>query len=389
MARDGARPLAGLKVVELARILAGPWIGQTLADLGADVIKVESPQGDDTRQWGPPWIEAGGSTAAAYYHACNRGKRGAVADFGDAADRHFVQRLAAGADVLIENFKTGSLAKFGLDYGTLAKANPRLVYCSVTGFGQDGPRASEAGYDIMIQGMSGIMDLTGEPGGAPQKIGVAFADIFTGVYGVVAIEAALLQRQRTGKGAYVDLALFDAMTGVLANQAMNYLASGVSPKRMGNAHPNIAPYQSIPVADGHVILAVGNDRQFASLCEVLGEPALAADPRFATNALRVANRAALDERLTKLAAGRGRGELIAALEAAVVPCGPINSVAEAMSDRQFAHRGMKIEPQGVPGIRTPLTIDGRAARSNRRSPGLGEHDAEIRAELGLPPRRRR
>jgi crotonobetainyl-CoA:carnitine CoA-transferase CaiB-like acyl-CoA transferase len=382
-----ARPLAGIKVVELARILAGPWIGQTLADLGADVIKVESPQGDDTRQWGPPFVEAGGSRAAAYYHACNRGKRGAIADFRDAADLEFVRRLAGGADVLIENFKVGTLAKFGLDYSTLAKGNPGLVYCSVTGFGQDGPRAEEAGYDIMIQGMSGIMDLTGEPDGPPQKIGVAFADIFTGVYGVIAVQAALIERRRTGRGAFIDMALFDTMTGVLANQAMNFLASGVSPKRLGNAHPNIAPYQSLAVADGHIILAVGNDRQFASLCDVLGEPGLAREPRFAENKGRVANRAALDARLKALAAGWRRDDLIAALEKAVVPCGPINSVADAMADAQFVHRAMRIAPQGVAGLRTPLMLDGRPAASPLRSPGLGEHDTQIRAELGLPPRR--
>jgi crotonobetainyl-CoA:carnitine CoA-transferase CaiB-like acyl-CoA transferase len=257
----------------------------------------------------------------------------------------------------------------------------------VTGFGQDGPYANRAGYDFIVQGMSGVMDVTGEPDREPQKIGVAFADIFTGVYGVIAVQAALIDRRRTGRGAFIDMALFDTMTGVLANQAMNFLASGVSPKRLGNAHPNIAPYQSLAVADGHIILAVGNDRQFASLCDVLGAPGLAREPRFAENKGRVANRAALDARLKALAAGWRRDDLIAALEKAVVPCGPINSVADAMADAQFVHRAMRIAPQDVAGLRTPLMLDGRPAASPLRSPGLGEHDRQIRAELGLPPRR--
>ncbi|MBL8583340.1 MAG: CoA transferase, partial [Rhizobiaceae bacterium] len=276
-------PLAGLKVIELARILAGPWIGQTLADLGADVIKVESPEGDDTRKWGPPWIDVGDDHSAAYFHACNRGKRSVVVDFSKPAGQETIRRLVGGADVLIENFKVGGLKKYGLDYETLSAVNPRLIYCSITGFGQDGPYASRAGYDFMIQGMGGIMDLTGEPAGEPQKIGVAFADIFTGVYGVVAVQAALLQRERTGLGQHIDMALFDTMTGVLANQAMNFLASGVAPRRLGNAHPNIAPYQTFAVSDGHLIVAVGNDQQFARFCAVLGVDALAQDARFATN----------------------------------------------------------------------------------------------------------
>ena len=264
------KPLEGVRVVELARILAGPWIGQTLADLGAEVIKVESPEGDDTRTWGPPYIETEGERAAAYYHACNRGKRSVVADFTTPEGQKLVRRLAETSDVLIENFKVGGLAKYGLDYAALNAVNPRLIYCSVTGFGQTGPYAQRAGYDFMIQGMAGIMDLTGDPQGEPQKMGVAFADIFTGVYGVVAIQAALLQRARTGLGQHIDMALLDCMSGVLANQAMNYLASGVAPTRLGNSHPNIAPYQTFAVADGHIIIAVGNDQQFLRLCGVLG-----------------------------------------------------------------------------------------------------------------------
>lgn len=376
-------PLAGLKVIELARILAGPWIGQTLADLGADVIKVESPEGDDTRKWGPPFIAVEGEPSAAYFHCCNRGKRSVIADFGKPEDRDFVRRLVAGADVVIENFKVGGLKKFGLDHDSLTALNPRLVYCSVTGFGQDGPRAGEAGYDFMIQGMAGIMDLTGEPEREPQKIGVAFADIFTGLYGVIAIQAALSARERTGRGAHVDMALLDAMTGVLANQAMNYLASGVTPKRLGNAHPNIAPYQTLPVADGFVIVAVGNDRQFSAFATLLGLPELAADERFVTNAARVRNRPALAELLAERTRHWARDALLSAMARAFVPAGPINSVADALADPQIIHRAMRIAPGGVPGLRSPMVIDGAPAASDRRAPRLGEHDAEIRAAMGM------
>ena len=288
-------PLKGIKVLELARILAGPWCGQTLADLGADVIKVESPEGDDTRKWGPPWIEREGEKAAAYYHAANRGKRSVTADFTTDEGRALVLDLAREADVLIENFKVGGLKKYGLDYGSLKVVNPKLIYCSITGFGQDGPYAARAGYDFMIQGMSGIMDLTGDPAGEPQKIGVAFADIFTGVYSVVAIQAALIARARTGEGQHIDMALLDCMTGVLANQAMNFLASGTVPKRLGNAHPNISPYQTFAVADGHLIVACGNDGQFVRLAEILGLGEMAADERFKTNPARVANRQLVSE----------------------------------------------------------------------------------------------
>ena len=271
-----AGALAGLRVVELARVLAGPTTGQTLADLGADVIKVESPGGDETRTWGPPFIETDGEPSAAYFHSCNRGKRSIVADFATDRGREIVRRLAARADVLIENFKVGGLAKFGLDYDSLHGLNPRLIYCSVTGFGQTGPYAKRAGYDFLIQGMSGIMSITGEPDGSPQKAGVAIADLFTGLYGAIAIEAALIERERSGRGQHLDLALFDSMSAMLANQAMNYLASGKSPRRMGNAHVNLAPYQTLPVADGWLIVAVGNDGQFARLCAVLGLETIAA-----------------------------------------------------------------------------------------------------------------
>ncbi|BDA87154.1 CoA transferase (plasmid) [Aureimonas sp. SA4125] len=381
MGPDVAPPLRGLKVLELARILAGPWIGQTLADLGADVIKVESPDGDDTRSWGPPFIERDGERSAAYFHACNRGKRSIVADFVTETGREIVLKLAASADILIENFKVGGLAKYGLDYPSLAAINPRLVYCSVTGFGQDGPEARRAGYDFMIQGMAGIMDLTGDPAGEPQKIGVAFADIFTGVYGVVAIQAALWQRQTTGRGSHIDMALFDCMTGVLANQAMNFLASGATPRRLGNAHPNIAPYQTLPVSDGHVIIACGNDGQFFRLASLLGLPQLPTDARFATNPARVTHREPLTTLLEEATSRWRRNELLAALEVAGVPAGPINTVAEVFAEPQFQHRGMAIEAGGIPGVRTPITLRGSTLDLSRPAPQLGEHGDEIRHAL--------
>ncbi|MCF1465295.1 CoA transferase [Agrobacterium vitis] len=374
-------PLSGLKVIELARILAGPWIGQTLADLGADVIKVESPQGDDTRSWGPPFIDDGVEEAAAYFHACNRGKRSITADFTRAEDIQTLRDLIASADVVIENFKVGGLAKYGLDYDSLKDLNPKLVYCSVTGFGQDGPYAQRAGYDFMIQGMSGIMDLTGEPDGAPQKIGVAFADIFTGLYGVIAIQAALAQRLQTGRGQFIDMALFDCMSAVLANQAMNYAASGIVPKRMGNNHPNIAPYQTFPVADGHIIIACGNDGQFVRLCGVLGLSELATTLEFSTNAARVAHRDQLTTVMEDKTQQFERDDLLARLEAATVPAGPINTVADLFADPQFAFRQMKITPDGVPGIRTPIVFSDAELETARRAPRLGEHTAEILAEL--------
>ncbi|WP_425419430.1 CaiB/BaiF CoA transferase family protein [Oricola indica] len=373
------RPLEGLRVLELARILAGPWVGQTLADLGADIIKVESPEGDDTRQWGPPFIERDGDRSAAYFHACNRGKRSVTADFRDPEDLDFVRRLAKDADVVVENFKVGGLVKFGLDYETLSAINPRLVYCSVTGFGQDGPYAARAGYDFLIQGMSGIMDLTGDPAGEPQKIGVAFADIFTGLYSVIAIQAALAERVRTGRGKHVDMALLDCMTGVLANQAMNYLASGVVPHRLGNAHPNITPYQTFATADGWLIIAVGNNAQFGRLCEVLGLDGIADNPRYATNAARIENRDALTALLADRTSAWSRDDLLAALEQAVVPAGPINTVADVLADPQIVHRGMQIAPGGVPGLRTPVSFAGAPGPvSDRPSPKLGEHTDAVR-----------
>ncbi len=375
--------LSGIRVVELARILAGPWIGQTLADLGADVVKVESPEGDDTRRWGPPFIESAGERAAAYFHGCNRGKRSIVADFSTERGREIVRRLATRSDVFIENFKVGGLKKYGLDYESLRVLNPRLIYCSVTGFGQTGPYAERAGYDFLVQGMSGYMDVTGEPDGEPQKVGVAVCDLFTGLYGVIAIEAALIERARTGRGQHIDLALFDTMGAMLANQAMNYLASGVSPRRMGNAHPNIAPYQTFPVADGFVIIAVGNDGQFARLCATLGLDALSGNACFSTNAAQVANRAELTRELTAKTRVRTRAELLAALEKAVVPAGPINTVADLFADPQFVARGMRIDSEGVPGVRSPIVMSESELSSGRRAPKIGEHEADILREIGL------
>lgn len=370
-------PLAGLKVIELARILAGPWGGQTLSDLGADVIKVESPEGDDTRTWGPPFIEVEGERSAAYFHACNRGKQSIIADFRTDEGRALVRKLVADADVVIENFKLGGLDKYGLDYESLKAINPRLIYCSITGFGHTGPYAERAGYDFMIQGMGGIMDLTGEPDGQPQKIGVAFADIFTGLYSVIAIQSALIMRERTGRGQHIDMALFDCMTAVLANQGMNYLASGISPKRMGNAHPNIAPYQTLPVSDGYFIIACGNDGQFAKLTALLGIGELASDSRFVTNSLRVANRDALTALLEERTKQWLRDDLLSALAKAGVPAGPINTVEDVFSDPQFIARQMRIDPDGVPGLRTPIRFSDAELKLDRRSPKLGEHSDNL------------
>jgi crotonobetainyl-CoA:carnitine CoA-transferase CaiB-like acyl-CoA transferase len=365
-----AAPLHGIKVVELARILAGPWAGQVLADLGAEVVKVESPEGDDTRRWGPPFVEnADGSRDAAYFHATNRGKASVVADFNDTADLARVRELIAGADVVIENFKVGGLAKFGLDYASLAAANPRLVYCSITGFGQDGPRAHEAGYDFIVQGMSGIMDLTGFRDGPPTKIGVAYADIMTGLYAVIAIQAALRQREATGRGQHIDMALLDVMVGTLANQAMNYLVSGGVPTRMGNAHPNIVPYEAFPCSDGWLIIAVGNDRQFARLTELLG---LAAKPEWAANAARVADRAALSPAIADLTRAWQREPLLARLAELGIPAGPINTVAEALADPQTVARDMVLELGGeLKGVRTPILFSEGELAPGRRSPLLG------------------
>ena len=371
------RPLAGLRVLELARILAGPWAGQLLADLGADVIKVERPgEGDDTRHWGPPFLAApdGTDLSAAYFHACNRGKRSVAVDIATPEGQARVRALAAGADVVIENYKVGGLAKYGLDAATLRAANPRLIVCSVTGFGQTGPYAHRAGYDFIVQGMGGIMSITGEPDGPPQKGGVAFADLFTGVYATVAILAALQARHRSGAGAHIDMALLDTQVAVLGNQALNWMASGDVPRRMGNGHANLTPYQSFPTADGDLIIAVGNDRQFARLCGVLGVPALAADERFATNPARVRHRAALLPLVTAETVKWDSAGLLAALEAAGVPVGPVNRIDQVFADPQVVARGMRLLVEGLPGLATPIVYDGARVQADRASPRLGEHD---------------
>ena len=368
-------PLKGLRVVELARILAGPWIGQTLADLGAEVIKVEAPEGDDTRAWGPPFFErprpdGGTEKVAAYFHAANRGKTSITCDFKDAGDLARLKDLIATADVVVENFKVGGLKRFGLDYDSLSALNPRLVYASVTGFGQDGPRASQPGYDFLIQGMCGIMDLTGEPDREPQKVGVAWIDIFTGLYGVIGIQAALAERERSGRGQHVDLSLLDVGVAVLANQAMNHLIGGTEPKRLGNAHPNIVPYQVFPASDGHLIIACGNDRQFAGLCRALGLGPLSDDPAYAANAARMANRQALCDMIAQATAIRTRADNIAALEAEGVPAGPINSVADALVEPQVVARGLRIDPEGIPGLRTPVRFSRSELVLDRAAPVL-------------------
>ncbi|MCC6781141.1 MAG: CoA transferase [Hyphomicrobiales bacterium] len=385
-------PLTGIRVLELARILAGPWAGQILADLGADVIKVERKgTGDDTRGWGPPFVEAaeGGHLGAAYFHSTNRGKRSIEVDFESEDGRRIVRKLAARSDVLIENFKVGGLAKFGLDYASLSKECPRLIYCSVTGFGQTGPYAARAGYDLMAQGIGGIMELTGDPHGEPQRAGVPVADIFTGVYSAVGILAALQERERTGRGTLVDTALVDSQVGVLANQALNFLVSGQVPKRIGNAHPNIVPYQVFPVSDGHIIIATGNDNQFAKLCAVLAEPKLPENPDYRVNSDRLKHREELVGRLSARTKTWSRADLLAKLEAVPVPAGPINPLDQVFADPQVVHRGMQLslaspaaKKGNIPGVRTPIIIGGQPAAAERPSPRLGEHTADILREIG-------
>ena len=382
-------PLKGIRVIELARVLAGPWAGQLLADLGADVIKVENPEGgDETRAWGPPFVEGadGENLSAAYYHATNRNKRSIAVDFRSEEGRETVRRLIATADVVIENFKRGGLQKYGLDYDSLKAINPKLVYCSITGFGQDGPYADRAGYDYIVQGMSGFMSITGTPDGEPMKAGVAIADIFTGIYAVTAIQAALIHAMKTGEGQHVDMALLDVMASVLANQNMNYLVSGTAPTRLGNAHPNISPYEVVPAADGHLILAVGNDGQFARLCKILKIEAAAADPLFATNKARVANRQAVRALVTAETAKWTKAELIAACEGNAVPVGPINAIGEMFDDPQVQARGLQLALKDqagtdIPSVRSPIVLSRTPLRYERPSPRIGEHADEILAEL--------
>lgn len=370
-------PLHGLRVVELARILAGPWAGQTLADLGAEVVKIEAPEGDDTRKWGPPFIDRGDDVAAGYFHACNRGKKSVVVDFRTPEGKADLLGLIAEADVLIENFKVGGLAKYGLDYDSLKAANPRLVYCSVTGFGQTGPYAPRAGYDFLMQGMSGIMSVTGEIGGEPQKCGIAITDLFTGLYSVIAIQAALAHRERTGEGQHIDMSLLDVATAVTANQAWNFLASGNAPGLTGNAHPNIVPYQVFPTSDGHVIIACGNDGQYQRFCTVLNRAELATQEEYFTNPLRVQNREALVPILQAETIKFTKADLLAACDANTVPAGPINNLKELFEDPHIQSRGMQIELDGLPAVRSPMRFSRSELATKTAAPKLGAHTAEL------------
>lgn len=389
--------LAGIRVLDLSRVLAGPWCGQILADLGAEVIKIERPgTGDDTRGWGPPWMlnEQGQSSGeAAYYQSANRGKYSVAVDLASLEGQQLVRALAADSDVLIENYKAGSLARYGLDYATLAELNPRLVYCSITGFGQTGPRAAEPGYDFIIQGMAGLMSITGErddlPGGGPQKAGVAVADLMTGLYATIAIQAALLNRQTTGRGQHCDLALFDVQLATLANQNMNYLVSGRVPGRYGNAHANIVPYQVFRAADRDFIIACGNDSQFVALSKVIGLPELASDPRFVRNADRVAHRDQLISILADRFLGAPADEWVRRIQGAGVPVGPINDIAQALAEPQVQAREMLV-PLPHPRnpafsmVGSPLKLSATPVQYHRPPPMLGQDtDAVLRARLGL------
>jgi formyl-CoA transferase len=400
---DKPAALPHLKVLDLSRVLAGPWCTQILADLGADVVKIERPgAGDDTRHWGPPFLKdaQGNDTEhAAYYTCANRNKRSITVDIAKPEGQALIRQLAAQSDVLVENFKVGGLGHYGLDYESLKQVNPKLIYCSVTGFGQDGPYAERAGYDLMVQAMSGMMSITGRPdevpGGGPQRVGVALTDIFTGVYASTAILAALEVRHRTGEGQHIDMSLLDVGMAILANQAGGFLNTGKVPQRQGNSHPSLVPYQDMPTKDGAMLLAIGNDGQFTRFCEVAGRPELAQDARYATNTQRVLHRADLVPQLEAITRTRSTAEWIAALEHKAVPCGPINDIGQAFADAQVQARGLAIEqprsPQavaaeGVPTIRSvasPLRLSATPPVLHRAPPALGEHTNEVLGELGL------
>ena len=386
--------LSHIRVLDLSRVLAGPWAGQILADLGAEVIKVERPgSGDDTRHWGPPYIkdaEGNDSREAAYFQCANRNKQSLTLDFTLPEGQRLVRELAAQCDVVLENFKVGGLKAYGLDYESLKALNPRLIYCSITGFGQNGPYAKRAGYDFMIQGLGGLMSLTGKPdgedGAGPTKVGVALTDILTGLYATIGVLAALNAREQSGSGQYIDVALLDVQVACLANQAMNYLATGNAPKRLGNAHPNIVPYQDFPSADGDFILAVGNDGQFRKFCEVAGLPALTDDPRFSTNKARVAHRAELIPLLRQATVFRTTAEWVSLLEAAGVPCGPINDLAQVFADPQVQARGLRLDlvnglGSTTPQVASPLRLSDTPVEYRAAPPLLGEHSATILQRL--------
>jgi crotonobetainyl-CoA:carnitine CoA-transferase CaiB-like acyl-CoA transferase len=369
-------PLKGLRVIELARILAGPWAGQTLADLGAEVIKVESRMGDDTRTWGPPFVKTGDETNAAYYHSCNRGKQSVSLDFKDDADLQKLKDLIATSDILIENFKVGGLDKYGLDYNTLHNDCPSLIYCSITGFGQTGPYAKRAGYDFLMQGMSGLMSITGEPEGQPQKVGVAVTDIFTGLYAVIAVQAALRSRDTTGIGQHIDLSLLDVATATTANQAMNYLTTGISPNRKGNNHPNIVPYCAVSTKDGHIILAVGNDNQFENFSKIFDADWYQKD-KFSTNPARLKNRDELLNLIEENTRNLSSLTLLSECEKFGVPAGPINTLEEVFNDPQILHRGMKIDLHGVPSVKNPITFSDMEMSYDKPSPNLGDSNKKF------------
>jgi crotonobetainyl-CoA:carnitine CoA-transferase CaiB-like acyl-CoA transferase len=385
--------LDGLKVLDLSRVLAGPWASQMLADLGADVVKVERPgSGDDTRTWGPPWLkdtDGNDTTDAAYFFCTNRNKRSVAIDMATPDGQALLQRLAAEADVVLENFKVGGLKQYGLDHETLRARHPRLIYCSITGFGQTGPYAPRAGYDFLIQGMGGLMSVTGrgdaEEGAGPQKVGVALTDVMTGLHAAIGILAALQHRGRTGEGQHIDLALLDVQVAALANQAGNYLISGQVPGRMGNAHPNIVPYQDFPTADGDMVLAIGNDGQFARFCALAGHAEWAADGRFATNAARVANRAVLIPLLRQTTVMRTTRDWVAALESHAVPCGPINRLDAVFADPQVVARGLRVvlpHPQAgtVPGVANPVRLSATPVVYRSAPPLLGQHTEAVLAD---------
>ena len=369
-------PLKGLRVIELARILAGPWAGQTLADLGAEVIKIESKTGDDTRTWGPPFINTGDETNAAYYHSCNRGKQSVSLDFKDKNDLLKLKNLIASADILIENFKVGGLDKYGLDYKTLHNNYPSLIYCSITGFGQTGPYAKRAGYDFLMQGMSGLMSITGEPDSQPQKVGVAVTDIFTGLYAVIAVQAALRSRDTTGLGQHIDLSLLDVATATTANQAMNYLTTGTPPNRRGNNHPNIVPYCAVSTSDGYIILAVGNDEQFKNFNKIFNVE-WHRNNKFKTNPARLENR----DELLNLIEGKtidfSSAALLTKCENYGVPAGPINTLQEVFNNPQILHRGMKIDLKGVPSVKNPIIFSDMEMSYDSPSPNLGDSNKKF------------